>query len=215
MTANSKIALHHVGGRWGNHPFPRLPAFAADFVEVLYEADTDAIAAIQEAAEDRPNELIVIPACLADSDGEGLLHIYVNPGLTSLRELSRVLDQRYQNTFGIDFDFGNDGARLLQKRKVVTRRLDGLIAPEAATCPPPDFLSLDVQSGEYEVLLGARDALDHNICGLIVEVEFGEMYVGQRRFQDVYDLLDRAGFDFVRFLAIGEIFRPGAARVSR
>jgi FkbM family methyltransferase len=204
MTANSKIALHHVGGRWGNHPFPRLPAFAGDFVEVLYEADTDAIAAIRQAGKDRPNELIVIPACLADRDGEGLLHIYVNPGLTSLRELSHVLDHRYQSTFGIDFDFGNDGARLLQKRKIATRRLDGLIAAEAATCPPPDFLSLDVQSGEYEVLLGARDALDHNICGLIVEVEFGEMYVGQRRFQDVYDLLNGAGFDFVRFLAIGE-----------
>jgi FkbM family methyltransferase len=204
MTANSKIALHHVGGRWGNHPFPRLPAFAGDFVEVLYEADADAIAAIHEAGKNRPGELIVIPACLADSDGEGLLHIYVNPGLTSLRELSRVLDHRYQNTFGIDFDFGNDGARLLQKRKIATRRLDGLIAAQPAPCPPPDFLSLDVQSGEYEVLLGARDALDRSICGLIVEVEFGEMYVGQRRFQDVYDLLDGAGFDFVRFLSIGE-----------
>jgi FkbM family methyltransferase len=204
MTVNSKIALHHVGGRWGNHPFPRLPAFAGDFIEVLYEADTDAIAAIQEAGKDRPGELIVIPACLADSDGEGLLHIYVNPGLTSLRELSRALDHRYQNTFGVDFDFGDDGARLLQKRKVATRRLDGLIAAQPAPCPPPDFLSLDVQSGEYEVLLGARDALEHSICGLIVEVEFGEMYVGQRRFQDVYDLLDGAGFDFVRFLAIGE-----------
>jgi hypothetical protein len=57
MAASSKIVLHHVGGRWGNHPFPRLPAFAGDFVEVLYEADTDAIAAIQEAGKDRPNEL--------------------------------------------------------------------------------------------------------------------------------------------------------------
>jgi len=204
MTASSKIVLHHVGGRWGNHPFPRLPAFAGDFVEVLYEADTDAIAAIQKAGKGRPNELIVIPACLADSDGEGLLHIYVNPGLTSLRKLSRALDRRYQNTFGVDFDFGDDGARLLQERKVTTRRLDGLIAAQPAPCPPPDFLSLDVQSGEYEVLLGARDALEQSICGLIVEVEFGEMYVGQRRFQDVYDLLDGAGFDFVRFLAIGE-----------
>jgi FkbM family methyltransferase len=204
MTTSSKIVLHHVGGRWGNHPFPRLPTFAGDFVEVLYEADTDAIAAIHEAGKNRPNKLIVIPACLADSDGDGTLHVYVNPGLTSLRELSRVLDRRYQNTFGVDFDFGNDGARLLHKRKVATRRLDGLIAAQPAPCPPPDFLSLDVQSGEYEVLLGARDALDHNICGLIVEVEFGEMYVGQRRFQDVYDQLDGAGFDFVRFLAIGE-----------
>ena len=54
------------------------------------------------------------------------------------------------------------------------------------------------------MLLGACDALDRNVCGLIVEIEFGEMYVGQRRFQDVYDLLDGAGFDFVRFLSIGE-----------
>ena len=154
MTANSKIALHHVGGRWGNHPFPRLPAFAGDFVEVLYEADTDAIAAIHQAGKNRPSELIVIPACLADSDGDGTLHVYVNPGLTSLRELNGVLNDRYQNTFGVDFDFGNDGARLLQKRKVATRRFDSLIAAEAAPCPPPDFLSLDVQSGEYEVLLG-------------------------------------------------------------
>jgi FkbM family methyltransferase len=196
--------LHHIGGRWGNHPFPRLPAFAGDFVEVLYEADTDAIAAIKQAGKERPNEQIVIPACLADRDGDRLLHIYVNPGLTSLRELNRVLDHCYQNTLGVDFDFGHDGARLLQKRQVATRRLDGLIAAQPAPCPPPDFLSLDVQSGEYEVLLGAHDALDHSICGLIVEVEFGEMYVGQRRFQDVYDLLDGAGFDFVRFLAIGE-----------
>ena len=204
MTTSSKIVLHHVGGRWGNHPFPRLSAFAGDFVEVLYEADTDAIAAIHQAGKGRANELIVIPACLADSDGEGLLHVYVNPGLTSLHELNRILDRRYQNTFGVDFDFGNDGARLLQKRKISTRRLDGLIAGPDAPCPPPDFLSLDVQSGEYEVLLGARDALEQSICGLIVEVEFGEMYVGQRRFQDVYDLLDGAGFDFVRFMAIGE-----------
>jgi FkbM family methyltransferase len=204
MAASSKIVLHHVGGRWGNHPFPRLPAFAGDLVEVLYEADTDAIAAIREGGKDRPSELIVIPACLADGDGEGLLHIYVNPGLTSLRELSHVLDHRYQNTFGVDFDFGHNGARLLQKRKIATHRVDGLIAAQPAPCPPPDFLSLDVQSGEYEVLLGARDALEQSICGLIVEVEFGEMYAGQRRFQDVYDLLDGAGFDFVRFLAIGE-----------
>jgi len=36
----SRIALHHVGRRWGNHSFPQLLAFAGDFVEVLYEADT-------------------------------------------------------------------------------------------------------------------------------------------------------------------------------
>jgi len=127
MTVNSRVVLHHVGGRWGNHPFPKLPAFAGDLVEVPYDADTDAIAAIHETGKNRPNELIVIPTCLADRDGDGLLHIYLNPGLTSLREFNRILDHRYQNLFGGDFDSGNDGARLLQQRKVATRRLDSLI----------------------------------------------------------------------------------------
>jgi FkbM family methyltransferase len=204
MTAGPKIVLHHVGGRWGNHGFPRLPAFAGDFVEVLYEADTDAIAAIHQARKGQPGALIVVSACLADAEGEALLHVYNNPGLTSLREFGPALAHRYQNQFGVDFDFGADGARLLERRKVATRRLDGLIAAPDAPCPPPDFLSLDTQASEYEILLGAREALAGSICGLIVEVEFGEMYRGQKRFQDVYDLLDGAGFDFVRFLSFGE-----------
>jgi FkbM family methyltransferase len=204
MMAAPKIVLHHVGGRWGNHGFPRLPAFAGDFVEVLYEADTDAIPAIYQARKGHSGELIVIPACLADTDGEALLHIYNNPGLTSLREFGLALARRYQNQFGIDFDFGKAGARLLDKRKVSTRQLDGLIEAPDALCPTPDFLSLDTQSSEYEILLGARGVLERSICGLIVEVEFGEMYLGQKRFQEVYDLLDSAGFEFVRFLTIGE-----------
>ena len=204
MTADAKIVLHHVGGRWGNHGFPRLPAFAGDFIEVLYEADADAIAAIHQARKGQPGELIVVAACLADIDGEALLHIYNNPGLTSLREFGPALACRYQNKFGIDFDFGADGARLLERRKVATRRLDGLVAAPDAPCPPPDFLSLDTQASEYEILVGARDALAGGICGLIVEVEFGEVYRGQKRFQDIHDLLDAAGFDFVRFLSLGE-----------
>src|ERR1700730_16662495 len=192
MTTSSKIVLHHVGGRWGNHTFPRLPAFASDFVEVLYEADTDAIPAIYEARKGHLGKLIVIPACLADVDGEAVLHIYNNPGLTSLREFGSGLERRYQNQFGIDFDFGKAGARLLEKRGVRTRRLDGIIKAADASCPRPDFLSLDVQSGEYEILVGAREVLNDSVCGLIVEVQFGEMYLGQKRFQDVYDLLDGA-----------------------
>jgi FkbM family methyltransferase len=204
MSASSKIVLHHVGGRWGNHAFPRPPAFAGDFIEVLYEADTDAIAAIYESRKGHGGELIVIPACLADTDGEAVLHIYNNPGLTSLREFGPALARRYQNQFGIDFDFGKDGAQLVEKREVQTRRLDNIVGAPDAPCPPPDFLSLDVQSGEYEILVGAHDVLERSVCGLIVEVEFGEMYLGQKRFQDIYDLLDAAGFEFVRFLSIGE-----------
>ena len=209
MTVSSKIAIHHVGGRWGNHPFPTPRRFAADFINVLYEADVDAIPAIHAIRRDDEGELIVMPHCLSDTDGEATLHIYLNPGLTSLRPLNPVfLRNEYINLFGIDFDDG--GSRLLEKRAIPAHRLDTLLAQPGTACPPPDFLSLDVQGAEYEVLIGAQQSLERNVCGVIAEVIFAEGYVGQKRFQEIFDLLDQLGFVFVRFLSIGEISRLGA-----
>ena len=209
-TRSPKIAIHHVGGRWGNRSFPTLPRFEADFVVVLYEADTDAIAGIREACADQPAELIVLPFCLAAADSDAELHVYVNPGLTSLRRLGTTLRDRYLHLFGVDFDFDQAGTGLLEERNVKTYALDNVLASRTHGCPTPDFLSLDVQGSEYEVLLGAERTLQDAVCGVIVEVEFAEMYVGQKRFQDICDLLTERGFDFVRFVSIGEASGPAA-----
>ncbi len=169
----SKIVLHHIGARWGNQTFPRLAAFADEFVEVLYEADGDAIPTIRQAWKQHPGELVVIQAALADVDGEAVLHVNVNPGLTSLHKLGDVLAPRYQHMFGVDFDFGAAaGAREVERRKIATRRLDTVIADTARRCPPPDFMMLDVQAAEHEVLQGAPVTLADHVCGLIAEVEF-------------------------------------------
>ena len=101
----SKIAIHHVGGRWGNHPFPISPRFEDDFVVVLYEADTEAIAGIYDACAGRRTELIVQPFCLAAARGDATLHLYSNPVLNSLSPLGTTLDKRYLHLFGVDFDF--------------------------------------------------------------------------------------------------------------
>ena len=86
MAASSKIVLHHVGGRWGDHPFPRLPAFAGDFVEVLYEADTDAIAAaVQERLDARKaRDFARADAIRADLSSRGIV-LEDGPGGTTWR----------------------------------------------------------------------------------------------------------------------------------
>jgi FkbM family methyltransferase len=206
----SKIAVHHVGGRWGNQPFPISPPFEDDFVVVLYEADTDAIAGLRDAWADKRTELIIQPFCLADAEGNALLHIYSNPGLTSLRPFGTTLLQRYLHLFGVDFDFDGAGTRLLERREIETRTLDNLARAPGSALPPPDFLSLDVQGSEYEVLGGAENTLQNAVLGLVVEVEFAEMYAGQKRFQDICDFLGQRGFDFVRFLSLGEASGPAA-----
>ena len=210
MRLPGKIVIHHVGGRWGNRPFPTLPRFAADFIVVLFEADEEAIAGIREACRDEAAELIILPYCLAASSSEAKLHVYVNPGLTSLRQFGETLRRRYLYLFGVDFDLDGAGARLLERRNVTTYALDDILRSNHDACPMPDFLSLDVQGAEYEVLLGAETALRQSVCGLIVEVEFGHMYAGQKRFQDICDLLSGHGFEFVRFLSIGEASGPAA-----
>src|SRR5665213_2592416 len=198
MTPPSKFVLHHVGGRWGNRVFPLLPRFERDFVNVLYEADSDAIPGIYEACKNQQSELIVLPFCLAEGDSDATLNLYLNSGLTSLRSFSAALKDRHLHLFGVDFDFGGAGARLLKRKTIATRSLDSVLASSGDACPAPDFLSLDVQGTEYEVLAGARNVLRDKVCGVIAEVEFGEMYVGQKRFQDVYDLLREFGFEFLR-----------------
>ncbi|HZL59469.1 MAG TPA: FkbM family methyltransferase [Stellaceae bacterium] len=210
MTPPSKFVLHHVGGRWGNRVFPLLPRFERDFVNVLYEADSDAIPGIYEACKNQQSELIVLPFCLAEGDSDATLNLYLNSGLTSLRSFSAALKDRHLHLFGVDFDFGGAGARLLKRKTIATRSLDSVLASSGDACPAPDFLSLDVQGTEYEVLAGARNVLRDKVCGVIAEVEFGEMYVGQKRFQDVYDLLREFGFEFVRFLSLGEASGPAA-----
>ena len=201
-----KLAIHHVGGRWGNVSFSAPPAFERDLVHVIFEADGDAIAAIRAARQKQQAQSIIVHACLAQEAGSASLHITANPGACSLLEPAPPEDgpsANYINLFGIDFDA--KGMEVVEKRGVETIALDDLLERREGHpgIPPPDFISLDTQGTEYEILCGARRSLSA-VCGVMTEIIFSEMYRGQKRFQEIYDLLDREGFSFVRWSHIHE-----------
>jgi len=200
----SKIHVHHVGGRWGDDAFSAPAVFDTDLVRVLYEADADAVQTIEEALLDRSSECHVVNACLSDSDGEATLNLTLNPGITSILDPGDALRQRYRNFRGVDFGW-EEGARVVARRTLPTTTLDAALKRHRMAAP--DFLSLDAQGSEYPILSGAAESLE-TICGMIVEVEFVEMYRGQKRFQDILDLLDSRGFSFVRFERMGELGGP-------
>jgi FkbM family methyltransferase len=66
--------------------------------------------------------------------------------------------------------FGTQENRREQERKVPVRRLDTLLAE--GVIPPPDFLKVDVEGFEKEVLLGARKLLV-SVLGAESETSFG------------------------------------------
>jgi FkbM family methyltransferase len=203
----SKISVHHVGGRWGDDSFSKLELFESDLVRVLYEADADAIQTMKEARRETKSELVIVAACLNDGPGDATLNLTLNPGMTSILEPGVAMRKRYKNISGVDCDW-QEGATIVDRRTVQTVALDDILADSGA--PSPDFLSLDTQGSEHAILTGAANALK-SVCGLIVEVEFVEMYRGQKRFIDVLDLLDGAGFSFVRFERMGELGGPKTA----
>lgn len=57
-----------------------------------------------------------------------------------------------------------------------------------------DFIELDTQGAELEILQGCEGFLRSNIMGARVEVEFARMYIGQPLFGDVDSFFRRLGF---------------------
>ena len=62
----------------------------------------------------------------------------------------------------------------------------------------PDFIKLDTQGSELEILKGSKKNLNECI-GLEVEVEFQKMYENQNLFNEVFDFLKKNGFEFIDF----------------
>jgi FkbM family methyltransferase len=77
-----------------------------------------------------------------------------------------------------------------------------------------DFIKLNVQGGELQILQGARHLLDR-VLGLLVEVSFVESYKNRPMFADVNRYLEDQGFAFFDLLAhhyVGRSTAPIAAR---
>ena len=86
---------------------------------------------------------------------------------------------------------------------IKTTRLD-----DVEGLPPIDFLKLDVQGAELDVLRGATQTLE-NVLVIESEVEFVPLYKDQPLFGEMQVFLRERGFLFHKLLDIaGRSFRP-------
>lgn len=117
------------------------------------------------------------------------------PMTSSLYPPHTALLEKFQNLENL--------TRVVRTEEVETRRLDDIA--EVGDC---DFLKIDVQGAELDVLRGAPRLLE-KIVVIHTEVEFVPMYVGQPLFADVDGHLRGAGFAFHKLDgAAGRPFKP-------
>lgn len=90
--------------------------------------------------------------------------------------------------------FAGDGLTVEKEVEIAAVSLDEAYGKE--TVGLPDFVKLDTQGSELEILHGATTVID-NACMIEVEVEFVEMYEGQPLFHDVLKFMTERGFELL------------------
>lgn len=88
---------------------------------------------------------------------------------------------------------------LISKELITLSTLDVCLKDKEEDC---DFIKIDTQGTELDILKGGEHLLNSPIIGLEIEVEFVRLYENQPLFGDVCSYLDSKGYQFFDFVNI-------------
>jgi len=184
----------------------------------FYEADVDCIEQIKERNHYLKSEVHVLPYCLGPGSGQATLFINYDPYTSSLLQPNPFYrDYRFFSNYGFgkDYDYVlGQAMRPMETRVLSTVGLDELFCKGLLGSTPPDFLSLDTEGFEYEILTGSRQVLQRSTLAVALEVEFHPMFTGQKLFGDVSNLLTSQGFLFVGFSRAAPTWTPNQSPIG-
>jgi len=173
------LGLIDVGSLGGVHPAAEP---AASLIQALcFEPDEESFRALErQYASPAPYAAVkVMRDALSGRRGERDLYVARVPTNTSLLEPNPRFISRYH------------AERFLVERviQVATRPLD-----EVAEAPFGEVLKVDTQGSEHEILEGATRLLRERCVAVFCEVEFFQVYRGQKTLSDIDVLLRQHGF---------------------
>lgn len=211
VTENLKICSHHVGGRSGTRNLPVVGGLEGDVVSVFYEPDTTSIDGIHRATAHLASETRVLTDCLSGDGEPRPFHIFNDRYRSSILPLIPDFARRYAFDPQFGWDTDPQSTETVERHELQTATLDQVLRREAPALPPPDYLSIDTQGTELEILEGGGETLDKHVLAVFVEVGFAPTYQGQPMFSAIEEFLRGRGFQ----LASLEVFPPQARTTDR
>ena len=122
------------------------------------------------------------------SNKNKVLKLYLTKGIYQ----SSVLEPNFNliNKFPNPERYSIVGKELLNAKKLDYFKIDNI-----------DFVKIDTQGYNYEILNGATKTLK-NVIGIETEVEFAQVYKKQKLFGDISSYLRKKNFDFIDFTTL-------------
>jgi FkbM family methyltransferase len=179
LTADTPIVLLDIGARGG---IPRQWQPVGKSIKVIgFEPDAGECRKLNSAAA---NGSVYYPVALAGKKGTIILNITRDPNCASILEPNMELLDRFQ---------GSEDVKLVNKTDILCDTLDEVVS--ANSIPSIDFLKIDTQGTELDILRGAEKTLEQaGVFGIEVEMEFSPLYKSQPVFSDVDTFLRGKGF---------------------
>ncbi len=175
---DSRLFYVDCGARKGKLPRPFRALKQAHYVGV--EADADECRRLNAEARPRHRYLHAVLGRAAETR---TFRITRSPACASLLQPNHEFLSQFQEIA--------EGFDVEREASVETMSLDACLA--ANDVARGDFIELDVQGGELEVLTGAERTLGGTL-GIQAEVEFAPMYLGQPLFADIDAFLRARAF---------------------
>jgi FkbM family methyltransferase len=146
---------------------------------VAFEPDARSDAATDAG---RGAQVTVVNRAAAAHDGEGTLHLTRKPRCSSLYPPNRDVIDRFPDADRYD---------VIGTEPIACTTVDRALGELGARM---EFIKIDTQGTELDVLRGARASLD-SCLGIEVEVEFQPLYAGAAVFRDVDRYISDLGFE--------------------
>ena len=180
-----------VGARGGVHELAA--PIARHTVSIAFEPDDDECRKLRARYAGTTDWAALEFEPIALHNQSGTLPLYLQQVATnhSLLKPNRPFIERYRM----------DKFTQVGETQVVVRTLDEVLWERRTrrAASSPDLIKLDTQGSEFEILMGAADALRNDVVAVVTEVSFCEVYSGQKLFSDLDILLRDAGFSFFGF----------------
>lgn len=174
------IVLVDIGARWGvQRPWNNFPEKYLRYFG--FDADSEECKRLN--ADNKHNTSVVyLPAVIFEKESDEILYLTEEEGCSSVYKPNYQILNKY---------FFKEQWNIKKEIKVRTTTLNNVFLENKID---PDFVKIDTQGSELNILKGAGSCLD-SVIGLELEVEFLEMYKGQPLFSEVDSFVREKGFE--------------------